>query len=115
MNKQQLINKAKLNGYVANTNKQYLFKDLGNGYITSIQWWGEDTNPHIIAVHKDQCIQRGSNPYYTDYNHSNHIELKNVPAGVKVNRRYIALPNGTTYPNRYAELALEALENRLSK
>ena len=112
MEKQSLIQKAKTLGYKPNTNNQYLFKDLGNGYVVSLQWWGEDINPHIIAVHKDQCILRGSNPYYTDFNYSDHRKLGKIN-GVKVNKRYLALEHGTTFPLRYALVALELLESKL--
>ncbi len=102
-------------GYKETTNPRYLFKDLGNGYITSIQWYGNKVNPNIIAVHISEVTPRPNDPYYADYDRSktNHKRLKNVPKGIKVNQRYICLPNGTSYPNRYADMALEVLENRL--
>ena len=112
MDKQILIQKAKSLGYKPNTNNQYLFKDLGNDYVVSLQWWGNDINPHIIAVHKSQCEVKGRNPYYTNYNGSDHRNI-DVDNGIKVNKRYLTLEHGTTFPIRYALVALELLESKL--
>jgi len=115
MNKEQLIKRVKSMGYAHTTNERYLYKELGNGYITSIQWHGDNINPVIIALHVDELNPRDNDPLYADYSKeiTNHKRLKNIPKGIKVNQRYMCLPNGTSYPMRYADIALETLENRL--
>ena len=108
MTKQDVIAKAKSMGYVIGNNPRYLSKDLGNGWVVDLQWWGSADKPNIIATHKS--LGAGVHVGYD----ADHTKLVKHPInGIVVNERYLRLVEGTSFSLKIVSMALETIENRL--
>ena len=102
-----------LKGFTTGNNPNYAYKDLGNDYVIAVERWGKANRINVIAVHKAETIETESAPFYAPY-HCKHKERIKTPIdGIVVNERYIRLVEGTSFPAKYINLAVEVLENRL--
>jgi hypothetical protein len=112
MTKQELILKVKDMGYYSTPghSENYLSKDLGNGWVVDLQWWGANQKPNVIATHKN--LGAGEHVSY-DANHKNIV--KTQIDGIKVNKRYVCLIEGTSFSFKLVPMALETIERRLEK
>jgi len=108
--KERLIAKAIEMGYSDpnNRNSNYLSKDLGNGWVIDLQWWGKKQKPNIIATHK-----KLGGGVYVPYT-ANHFDVVKTPMkDIVVNKRYVRLVEGTSFPLKLVQMALQTLELRL--
>jgi len=102
-----------LKGFTATNNPNYQYKNLGNEYVIAAERWGKSKRINLIAVHKDETIERDGNPYYVprDCNHT--VRITNPIDGIVVNPRYLRLEEGTSFAPRLLNAMAWVLENRL--
>jgi hypothetical protein len=102
-----------LKGFTTGTNPNYAYKDLGNDYVITVERWGKNKRINLMAVHKAETIETKNSPFYAPYECNHKKRIKSPIEGIVVNERYVRLMEGTSFPSKYLNMAIEVLENRL--